>query len=77
MVLSPVLFCIYFDGIIREFEITKFGCHIGFSYVGGLAYTDDLVLWAPKPRMQQEGWLQLSMECYSFIYNTNKPKWML
>ena len=45
-VLSPVLFCIYFDELINELQTAKYGCYIGFCFVGVLAYADDLVLLA-------------------------------
>jgi len=33
-VLSPVLFCIYFDKLIHALESAKYGCYIGFCFVG-------------------------------------------
>jgi len=43
-VLSPLLFCVYVDGIIRKLESSKLGCWIGDCYVGCVMYADDLVL---------------------------------
>jgi len=47
-VLSPVLFSIYFDKLIHALKAAKYGCYIGFCFVGVLAYADDLVLLEPR-----------------------------
>ena len=49
-VLSPVLFCVYIDGLLMSLYRAGLGCHIGHMFVGALAYADDLVLLAPTPR---------------------------
>jgi hypothetical protein len=46
-VLSPILFCIYMDELIKWLEKSGIGCHLGNKYVGALAYVNDLTLWAP------------------------------
>ena len=43
-VLSPILFCIYFDELFKRIERTGIGCHIGHHFYGGLGYADDVVL---------------------------------
>lgn len=78
-VLSPVLFCIYFDELIHELEKSKFGCHIGFLYAGVLAYADDLVLLAPSANATRK---MLAIcdafgERYSVTFNANKSKCIL
>ena len=78
-VLSPVLFCIYFDELIHELESAKFGCHIGLWFVGVLAYADDLVLLAPSANATRK---MLAIcddfgERYSVIFNANKSKCIL
>jgi len=45
-VLSPVLFCVYIDGLFTALASANVGCYIGRNYVGALAYADDLVLTA-------------------------------
>jgi len=47
-VLSPVLFCVYIDELLVILSKANIGCFIGKSYVGALAYADDLVLIAPS-----------------------------
>ena len=44
---SPILFCVYVDGLLRRLKEAKLGCHIGREYVGALAYADDFTLLAP------------------------------
>ena len=46
-VLSPVLFCIYIDGLLTKLSESGVGCYMGF--LGALGYADDIVLIAPSP----------------------------
>ena len=46
-VLSPYLFAIYLDSVIEKVKNSKSGCQINWSYVGILAYADDILLIAP------------------------------
>lgn len=46
-VCSPVLFCVYLDGLLQRLEKAKVGCYIGNFYLGALCYADDLTLLAP------------------------------
>ena len=41
-ILSPVLFCIYIDGLLVRLKQSKIGCLIGNTFVGALAYADDI-----------------------------------
>lgn len=47
-VLSPVLFCLYIDGLLVALSKAGYGCFIGTNFVGALAYADDIVLLAPS-----------------------------
>jgi Reverse transcriptase (RNA-dependent DNA polymerase) len=47
-ILSPVLFCVYFDPLLNNLNTAGVGCHIGSFFVGALVYADDLVLLAPS-----------------------------
>ena len=49
-VLSPVLFCVYIDGLLMSLYRAGLGCYISHMFVGALAYADDLVLLAPPNR---------------------------
>jgi len=46
---SPVLFCIYIDGLLHLLRESNVGCFIGNVFVGALAYADDIALLAPTP----------------------------
>jgi len=46
-VLSPVLFCLYVDGLLVKVSKADIGCFCGSNFVGALAYADDIVLLAP------------------------------
>ena len=43
-VLSPYLFAVYLDGLLEELSNSGVGCYWGSSFVGVLAYADDIVL---------------------------------
>ena len=42
--LSPMLFTMYFDGLIERLEAKGMGCLIGRKYCGVFCYADDLAL---------------------------------
>ena len=46
-VLSPYLFVVYVDGLLEELSNGGVGCYWGSSFVGALAYADDVLLLAP------------------------------
>ena len=75
-VLSPVLFCVYFDELLCKLSGAGYGCHIGDIFVGVLAYADDVVLLAPSPSAMRN-MLALCDEFaneYSVAFNANKSK---
>ena len=41
-VISPILFCIYLDGLLNLMDAAQIGCLIGRVFVGCLAYADDI-----------------------------------
>jgi hypothetical protein len=75
-VVSPILFCVYFDGLLRRLRDSRVGCCIGDVFVGALAYADDLTLLAPTP----SGMRKLLAICesyaaeYNIIFNVCKSK---
>jgi hypothetical protein len=75
-ILSPVLFCIYFDGLLCKLSKAGIGCFIGNFFVGALAYADDLVLLAPTPHAMRA--MLAVCESYanefSVAFNANKSK---
>ena len=47
-VLSPILFSVYLDDLLRNLRKLGLGCHIGGLWYGALGYADDLILLAPN-----------------------------
>ena len=78
-VLSPILFCVYLDGLLKLLSDAKVGCFVGSTFVGVLAYADDLVLLAPTAGAMRR---MLSV-CdryateYAIVFNAKKSKWLL
>ena len=47
-VLSPVLFTVYLDELLRRMSNSRLGCYIGNIFCGTLAYADDVIILAPS-----------------------------
>ena len=47
-VLSPTLFSVYLDDLLKELRQLGLGCHMGGLWVGAAGYADDLILLAPS-----------------------------
>ena len=43
-VISPILFCIYIDDLLKRLSLSDIGCYICMGFVGALASADDIVL---------------------------------
>jgi len=52
--LSPVLFCIYIDGLLEHLARSQTGCTVGAVHVGALAYADDILVLAPTPSAMRQ-----------------------
>ncbi len=39
-VISPILFCIYMDGLLHELEDSGVGCYVGDVFIGATGYAD-------------------------------------
>ena len=78
-VVSPILFCIYIDDLLLRLSLSGVGCYIGLSFVGALAYADDIVLIAPTPNATRK----LLAICddyaaqYDIVFNANKSKFLV
>ena len=46
-VLSPALFSVYLDELLKELRQLRVGCHVGGWWYGAACYADDLILLAP------------------------------
>ena len=47
-VLSPTLFSVYLDDLLKELRHLGLGCHVGGVWVGAAGYADDLILLSPS-----------------------------
>jgi len=78
-VLSLVVFCIYIDNLLVQLLKSGFGCYIGNTFVGALAYADGIVLVAPSASAMR----RLLSICddfaskYSYSFNATKSKCMV
>jgi hypothetical protein len=75
-ILSPVLFCVYFNTLLCKLSSAGTGCHIGLCFVGALAYADDLVLLAPSANAMR-CMLQICDNYaaqYNVLFNAEKSK---
>jgi len=45
---SPILFCLYIDGLLVALSRAGVGCFVGSNFVSALVYADDIVLLAPS-----------------------------
>ena len=46
-VLSPILFSIYIDDLLKQLRLNNIGCHVNNVFCGAFSYADDFVLLAP------------------------------
>ena len=79
--MSPILFCIYFNGLRNLLATTtsQIGCFIGRVFVGCLAYADDIVPLAPTTDAMRNilGICNSIAKDYNLVFNVNKSKWVL
>ena len=47
-ILSPCLFCVYLDSLLKTLRDSGLGCHIGGLYLGAVGYADDIILLSPS-----------------------------
>ena len=52
-VLSPALWCVYIDDLLKELRSLKLGCYVGGVWMGACAYADDLLCLAPNRTVLQ------------------------
>jgi hypothetical protein len=75
-IISPILFCVYFDVLLGNLSLPGIGCHIGLFFVGALAYADDLVLLAPTANAMRSMLHVCDVYAaqYNVLFNANKSK---
>jgi len=77
-IVSPVLYCVYLDGLLQRLRNSGVGCYIGNVFVGALAYADDVALLAPTASAMRK----LLRICenygteYSVVFNASKSVWL-
>ncbi len=49
-IISPLLYYVYTDFLLRKLKDSGISCYIGHMYVGGMAYANDLTLLCPSIR---------------------------
>ena len=78
-VLSPILFIVYIDELIKVLMKSGLGCYIGHQFFGALGSADDLTLMAPTPYSLRKLLLiceQFGLE-YDILYNGKNTKCIL
>ena len=76
---SPIIFCLYIDGLLNRLENANIGCCIGNVFFGALCYADDLTLLAPTPYAMRK-MIQICNDYASehdVVFNANKSKCIL
>jgi len=43
-ILSPLLFCVYIDDLVKELRLSGYGTYLGSMFVGAILYADDVCL---------------------------------
>ena len=70
-ILSPYLFAVYVDGLLEELSNSGVGCYWG-SFVGALAYADDVVLLAPCTSTLRCSICSTFASHYGLVFNAKK-----
>jgi len=75
-VLSPILFNIYMDILLRKLKATGMGCYVGNIFAGALCYADDIILLTPS-RKAMKSFLSVCEDYstdYKLMFNASKSK---
>ncbi len=54
MVLSPIIFAVYIDGLFGRLKESGIRCHMGNSYVGGMGYAEGIKFLCPSLKCMQK-----------------------
>ena len=75
-ILSPFLFKLYIDGIIKSIDEMNIGCKLGHVRINILAYADDLVLISDTQEHLEKMYIKLlgNIEELKLLVNRNKSK---
>ena len=75
-VLSPTLFCIYFDELLRRLAKYGIGCYVGHLSYAAIGYADDMILLSPSIHGLEDFVKiceQFAIEC-GVTFNANKTQ---
>ncbi len=74
VVVSPLMFTVYMDEMIKELQSAGIGCYVGHEYFGCVSYADDMKLLCPsiKGLQQMIEICERFGETYSVKYNAKK-----
>ena len=78
-VLSPLLFNIYLDVLLCNLRLSGYGCHVGNTFMGSLAYADDVILLCPTVYAMKK-LLSICEEFsadYDILFNATKSKLLI
>ena len=75
-ILSPFLFKLYIDSVIKEIGNLEMGCRLGFLRINILAYADDIVIIGDTLHTLQKIYCKLvhNLDNLKLILNKNKTK---
>ena len=76
--MSPVLFTVYLDNLLKDLRQRNIGCKIGATYLGVFGYADDLTLLCPSIS-GLKGMFKICEDYasdYNIIFNAKKRKLM-
>ena len=73
-IISPILFIIYYDELIKMLSCVPYGCKVGGRYVGVLSYADDITLLAPTRNALQNMIHVCERFSNDFLINFNANK---
>ena len=78
VVLSPILFAVYLDSLIKTLKQRNIGCKIGNKFLGVFGYADDLTLLCPTLSSLQEmlNVCEDFAKDYNILFNVSKSKLM-
>ena len=75
-IISPILYTIYADELIKRLQSLNVGCHIGHLYAGVICYADDTAVLIPSIKgLQKMLWVCEDFGAdYDTLYNERKIK---
>ena len=78
-VISPILFCVYMDGLLIELEKSNVGCYMGGVFSGAFGYADDLKLLTPSVYAMRKmaEICEIYAAKYDVIFNGKKSQLMI